>query len=1531
MRALFNGPLSLLLCAILLGFFFVVDLHTPLGMADGILYISVVLASFWVPSRRVPFFAAGVCTGLIILELIVSPPGNALRNIANRLLVLFVLWALTLLVTGREGALIEAEERYRDLIGSVHAIVWRGDTKTSRFTFVSWQAETILGFPVRRWIDEETFWQSQIIPDDRERVLGSYAEATSKGGNHQFNYRMTAADGRVIWFRDYVRIVMQDGQPKEAIGVMVDITEQKLAEQAVRNTEARYRILAEVSPDAIFVHREGRLLFVNERGLRLLRAPSVDQVIGRPMREFFSQDVPEMVWQRLCGTVDPSGPAGMLEARIVCLDRTLVDVEVNAIRIDDAGMPAIQVVLRDITNRRQAELEREILIHTLGERVKELALLQKVTGLFQSHDMPFDEIMRNFVSLIPMGWQYPHICGVEVVVDSVVYASEHFRLSPWILREDISFGGRVRGKIAVVYVEKPADGDEAPFLEEERSLIKALAEQCALCLEGRYTAAALKRSETLSRESAERTRLMMDALPVLVTYVDRQHRCRENNAEYRRWFGEAQASLQGHHLQDVLGPTAYEAFRPKIDAALRGESVEFETELSDGMERIRSVHVTCTPHRDVTGEVVGVYALLQDIFARKQTEESLKRNEERLRNIVSVLAEGVLLHASTGTVIACNPSAERILGLSAEQMIGRTWLDSRWRAIREDGSPCLPEQHPAMYTLRTGEPCRNVVLGIGKPGGELRWLSINTKPLLRKDDVLPDGVVSSFQDITERKHAEATLQKVLVELEMRVTERTTELQKANAALREEMVQRQEIEAALRRSESGLAEAQRIAHMGSWEFDILENRVDWSDGTHLIFEADPAQFNASYESFLSFVHPEDRELVDQAYIEAIRNRTPYEIVHRLLMSDGRTKYVLERCETFYDADGTPLRSIGTVQDITQRILVEKQLQRSEERYRVLYEDNPSMYFTVDPEGIVLSVNRFGAEQLGYFPEDLVGCSVLLVVHPEDHARACEQLGRCARNPGKVWNWEFRKKRKDGSILWVQETARSEQNPDGRLVLFIVCENITARKQAEAALNAAHAELEERVAVRTAELSEINQQLRREIIERERAELALKSRDAILEAVGFAARQLMPCTSWSEQVSKVLAQLGYAADADRLCLFKNLRRENGELEVSLYAEWIAPGMTSQMTNPELRGVAYVERGLGRWRDLLGRGLPVYGLVKEFPPIEQSILTSRGLHSVAMLPIFAGQEWWGFLACGVVRSERVWLTSDLEALQVAASTLGAAMQRERMEEQIRLYTEELEDLVSRRTYRIKELEAQRAQAEKLAALGQLAAGVAHEINNPIAGIKNAFLVLKDGISREHPNFQFVGMIEREIERVASIVRRMYDLYRKESQQEQVIALNTLIEDCSYLLKPKLIQRKVTLQASIASTIPPVRLVQRDLLQVVLNLVQNAVEASPDGGVIDINITHDQDHVRISVSDRGNGIGPDELPHIFEPFFSGMDKRKKGGMGLGLSVSYSLVHAMEGTIEVVSHMNKGSTFTVVLPLARVARTTVHFGGEPQ
>jgi len=233
------------------------------------------------------------------------------------------------------------------------------------------------------------------------------------------------------------------------------------------------------------------------------------------------------------------------------------------------------------------------------------------------------------------------------------------------------------------------------------------------------------------------------------------------NPAFERTLGFTDEELLAEPYLSFVHPDDLERTRTESQRIIEGtDTVMFENRYrcKDGTYKWMLWTSTAYPERQV------IYAAARDITARKVAEEAIRKSEDRYRSVIAAMQEGIVLMDADGTIRACNASAERILGLSADQMMGRTSLDPHWRAVHEDGTPFPGETHPVMVTLRTGQPCSNVIMGVHKPDGALTWISINSQPLLEADAVTPAGVVASFEDISDRKATEQALQSARLEV-----------------------------------------------------------------------------------------------------------------------------------------------------------------------------------------------------------------------------------------------------------------------------------------------------------------------------------------------------------------------------------------------------------------------------------------------------------------------------------------------------------------------------------------------------------------------------------------------------------------------------------------------------------------------------------------------------------------------------------------------------------------------------------------------
>lgn len=303
----------------------------------------------------------------------------------------------------------------------------------------------------------------------------------------------------------------------------------------------------------------------------------------------------------------------------------------------------------------------------------------------------------------------------------------------------------------------------------------------------------------------------------------------------------------------------------------------------------------------------------------RQRDTDLSASEERFRAIFNQAPLGIaLIDSMTGRIYKTNPRFAEIAGRTCEEM---TALD--WMTITHPDD--VQENLDNVARMNAGKiPGFHINKRYIRPDGTWVWISLTDAPL-KGQNAGPHYHLCMIEDISERKRAEQ---------------------------------------ALRRSEHELTEAQRIAHLGNWVLDLGNNKLTWSNEIYRIFEIAPEKFEASYESFLKAIHPDDRDMVNKAYTDSLKDKVPYDIVHRLQMQDGRIKYINEKCETYYDESGKPLRSVGTVHDITESKRAEEALQRLNRELRAISNCNQVLVRAEDEQILLDDICRIICDQAGY---------------------------------------------------------------------------------------------------------------------------------------------------------------------------------------------------------------------------------------------------------------------------------------------------------------------------------------------------------------------------------------------------------------------------------------------------------------------------------------------------------------------------------------------------------------------------------------
>ncbi len=340
----------------------------------------------------------------------------------------------------------------------------------------------------------------------------------------------------------------------------------------------------------------------------------------------------------------------------------------------------------------------------------------------------------------------------------------------------------------------------------------------------------------------------------------------------------------------------------------------------------------------------------------------------------------------------------------------------------------------------------------------------------------------------------------------------------------------------------------------------------------------------------------------------------------------------------------------------------------------------------------------------------------------------------------------------------------------------------------------------------------------------------------------------------------------------------------------------------------------------------------VIKEKKPIsikvkvtDSSVSKSRhlekGTRTVLGLPLIGQEKVLGSLIISSV-SPDAFGKDEVQILSILANQAAIAIEKSELiatlkEAQIKLqnWGRELEEKVKEKTEELKRSQAYLFQSEKLAGIGQLAAGVAHEMRNPLGVIATSLYYLKDILSPQDKSVKrHFEIMNAEIARCQIIINNLLEFSRKSEKEVELVDVNRLLEMSLSLLEKDLLVRDIHLVKEM-SNIPNVLVNMDEMKQVLLNLILNATQSMPKGGELKVKTSRaGKEKIRIKIKDTGVGIRKDDLSEIFNPFFT--TKAPGEGTGLGLSLVHSVIKSYEGTIQVESKEEKGTSFIIELPV---------------
>lgn len=721
-----------------------------------------------------------------------------------------------------------------------------------------------------------------------------------------------------------------------------------------------------------------------------------------------------------------------LEYRMVAADGRIVWLrDIVSVILEGNRVSKVYGIMTDITERKQAEEERQAHLHFLESMDKINRAIQGTNDFTQMLQDVLDVTLAIFgcdragllypcepdaaTWSVPMERTRPEypgafVTGVETAMDADM--TQTFRIlrasngpvqfgpgAAYPLPTEAAKQHKIQSAIAIALYPKV----DKPYLfglhhcaqprlwtPQEERLFQAIGRRLVDALNSLISYRHLQESERRYREIFDTS---SDVLVIAEVTTDARFKLLDVNPALCKMLGLNQDQLIGTFLEDFaqLHESAHMMLMEHRQCLVQKAPVAVEREWETSTGRWH-VHFTLIPVSNDAGQIYRIVGMGRDLTAQK-------RAEDQLRLFLDHATDAFFLHDASGIVLDANRRACEMLGYTREELIGMSPLvfDPN---LDQQAAAEMNRRLAAGQTIITERSHR-------RKDGSIYPIELRARPVWLNGQQFN---VSLVQDITERQRVESELRASEARFRTFVDHATDGffLQAAGGMIVD--INRQACESL------GYSREELMGQFPSF-FD-----PDWTPAFAVSLRQ---RLNAG--EIVTFESRHQRK--DGSIF-------PVEVRVRSFTLEGRTF------------------GLGLVRDITRRKQAAAALKESEERYRTLYEANPTMYFTVDATGTILSVNQFGAEHLGYTVAELTGHSVLDVFYEEDKVAAQIFVGRCITHPGEIFHWSLRKLHKSGALLWVEETARAVQDVNGVLVVLIVCEDITERKRTEQALIESH---------------------------------------------------------------------------------------------------------------------------------------------------------------------------------------------------------------------------------------------------------------------------------------------------------------------------------------------------------------------------------------------------------------------------------------------------------------------------------------------